>query len=285
MVVFFAMIVMPRSRSSSMESITRSATCSLARKIPLWCSMASTRVVLPWSTWAMIAILRMSSRRFVTDDVIHLLLGSVAALSSCGFSPREVNLQVNGPTQDLPLALLAALSGGRHLLARYRYLGHVDPVVDTGCRPRSREWRIASRREILRRGDRHGGARAGSRADIFPRPDLQRRARRRVRFAQRSVCPSPEATAIVLSLPKNRRPDVSGDQRHIRGPGDAWSRHPEFCQCAGLFHLRRHFDAFDGCPDDLGCFGAFPAVDIRRSQVPRQNAQELPRGAAADVGP
>ena len=50
---------MPRSRSSSFESMTRSTTCSLARKVPLCCSMASTSVVLPWSTWAMIAILRM----------------------------------------------------------------------------------------------------------------------------------------------------------------------------------------------------------------------------------
>ena len=33
--------------------------CSLARKMPLCRSMASTSVVLPWSTWAMMAILRM----------------------------------------------------------------------------------------------------------------------------------------------------------------------------------------------------------------------------------
>ena len=58
MAVFLARIVMPRSRSSSFESITRSATCSLARKVPAWRSMPSTSVVLPWSTWAMMAILR-----------------------------------------------------------------------------------------------------------------------------------------------------------------------------------------------------------------------------------
>src|SRR5579872_6351684 len=58
MAVFLARMVMPRSRSSSFESITRSATCSLARKVPDWRSMASTSVVLPWSTWAMMAILR-----------------------------------------------------------------------------------------------------------------------------------------------------------------------------------------------------------------------------------
>ena len=42
--------------------MTRSATCSLARKMPLCQSMASTSVVLPWSTWAMMATLRMSGR-------------------------------------------------------------------------------------------------------------------------------------------------------------------------------------------------------------------------------
>ena len=49
---------MPRSRSRSPESMTRSATRSLARKMPLCHSMASTSVVLPWSTWAMMARLR-----------------------------------------------------------------------------------------------------------------------------------------------------------------------------------------------------------------------------------
>ena len=49
---------MPRSRSRSFESITRSATFSLSRKVPLWRSSWSTSVVLPWSTWAMMATLR-----------------------------------------------------------------------------------------------------------------------------------------------------------------------------------------------------------------------------------
>ena len=49
-------IVIPRSRSKSPESMTRSATCSFERKTWLCRSMASTSVVFPWSTWAMIAI-------------------------------------------------------------------------------------------------------------------------------------------------------------------------------------------------------------------------------------
>src|SRR3954447_13468266 len=53
---------MPRSRSWSIESMTRSVTSSWAEKTPDWRSIASTSVVLPWSTCAMIATLRMSVR-------------------------------------------------------------------------------------------------------------------------------------------------------------------------------------------------------------------------------
>src|SRR5579864_567301 len=49
-------MVIPRSRSNSFESMTRSTKTSLGRNAPLCLSMASTRVVLPWSTCAMIAI-------------------------------------------------------------------------------------------------------------------------------------------------------------------------------------------------------------------------------------
>src|SRR5439155_24749849 len=51
-------MVMPRSRSRSLESMARSATRWLSRKEPACCSSRSTSVVLPWSTWAMIATLR-----------------------------------------------------------------------------------------------------------------------------------------------------------------------------------------------------------------------------------
>ena len=57
---------MPFSRSRSIESITR----SLTEPSSAWCvvnapdcqSMESTNVVLPWSTWAMMAMLRRSVR-------------------------------------------------------------------------------------------------------------------------------------------------------------------------------------------------------------------------------
>ena len=60
--VFLARIVMPFSRSRSIESMTRSATSWFSRNEPDCQSIASTSVVLPWSTCATIATLRMSSR-------------------------------------------------------------------------------------------------------------------------------------------------------------------------------------------------------------------------------
>ena len=56
--VFLERIVMPRSRSSGLESRTRSPTTWPSRKTPAWRNIWSTSVVLPWSTWAMIAMLR-----------------------------------------------------------------------------------------------------------------------------------------------------------------------------------------------------------------------------------
>ena len=53
---------MPFSRSRSIESMTRSATSWFARNAPDCQSIASTSVVLPWSTWATMATLRMSVR-------------------------------------------------------------------------------------------------------------------------------------------------------------------------------------------------------------------------------
>ena len=54
-------IVIPFSRSRSIESITRSATSWPLRNAPVCHSIASTSVVLPWSTWAMIAMFLRSS--------------------------------------------------------------------------------------------------------------------------------------------------------------------------------------------------------------------------------
>ena len=60
--VFLARMVMPRSRSISLLSIARSCVASFSRYTPDCFRSSSTSVVLPWSTWAIIATLRISMR-------------------------------------------------------------------------------------------------------------------------------------------------------------------------------------------------------------------------------
>src|SRR5262249_43680603 len=76
--VFLARIVIPFSRSRSVESSTRSATSWFSRNEPDCQSIASTRVVFPWSTCAMIATFR-GSWRFEGSDVVMVGQGSVGA--------------------------------------------------------------------------------------------------------------------------------------------------------------------------------------------------------------
>src|SRR4051794_23592727 len=59
---------MPFSRSRSIESSTRVATSWPTRNAPDCHSIASTSVVLPWSTCATIATFRMSSLATSTAD-------------------------------------------------------------------------------------------------------------------------------------------------------------------------------------------------------------------------
>ena len=59
--VFFESIVIPRSFSRSPESITLSWTTWFSLNVPDCLSIWSTKVVLPWSTCAMIAIFLKSS--------------------------------------------------------------------------------------------------------------------------------------------------------------------------------------------------------------------------------
>src|SRR5262249_16460284 len=92
MAVFLAMIVMPFSRSRSIESMIRSATAWFSRKRPDCQSMASTSVVLPWSTWAMIAMLRIDSPcsiRSILPDSRDRPLLHVAASPWRGYHDRD----------------------------------------------------------------------------------------------------------------------------------------------------------------------------------------------------
>src|SRR6202046_4457711 len=87
--VFLARIVMPFSRSRSPESSTRSATWALARNAPDCHSIASTSVVLPWSTCATIATLRTSSRVARPTAVSWM---AVVVVVCCGAGIVEVSL-------------------------------------------------------------------------------------------------------------------------------------------------------------------------------------------------
>ena len=75
--VFFARIVMPFSRSRSLESMTRSSTWACAPNALDCHSIASTSVVLPWSTCATMATLRRSSR--VASGIAGVMMVSCCA--------------------------------------------------------------------------------------------------------------------------------------------------------------------------------------------------------------
>src|SRR3954447_11429716 len=126
--VFLARIVMPFSRSRSIESMTRSLTSWLARKAPDCQSMASTRVVLPWSTWATMATLRRSARatvirpedrigpRMAAGPGTGLLerdaeLAAVARLLAAAEGAAGAAMRVEGPPGIGKSRLLAAARG------------------------------------------------------------------------------------------------------------------------------------------------------------------------------
>jgi hypothetical protein len=54
-----------------------------SRKTPLCLSMASTSVVLPWSTWAMMAMFRISGRVFTQISVTCLASGAALTSEAC----------------------------------------------------------------------------------------------------------------------------------------------------------------------------------------------------------
>ena len=69
---------MPRSRSWSLESMIRSASAFFLSSVPDCCSKQSTNVVLPWSTWAMMAILRSAFMiKSVSGQIICVRAGGV----------------------------------------------------------------------------------------------------------------------------------------------------------------------------------------------------------------
>ena len=78
---------MPFSRSRSPESMARSSTCWCSPKAPPCHSIASTSVVLPWSTCATMATFRRSERFFVSDMQVPRLSVRVSAPYVDGCQP------------------------------------------------------------------------------------------------------------------------------------------------------------------------------------------------------
>src|SRR6059058_1924618 len=121
---------MPRSRSWSIESIARSGAVSCSVNTPDWRSMASTSVVLPWSTWAMIATLRMSARWAMGA---LRLRGPYAAASV-----EQLEHALDRPRQHRPRAAL-----DHRALEELRVLGHQgDQLFVRGARGQLLEERL-----------------------------------------------------------------------------------------------------------------------------------------------
>src|SRR4051794_9956992 len=96
---------MPFSRSRSIESMTRSATSEPSRKAPDCQSIASTRVVLPWSTCATMATLRMSVRactrcRLGGDHAVVLAPGAGQHVGAARAQPEAARAEVRAHLLD-----------------------------------------------------------------------------------------------------------------------------------------------------------------------------------------
>src|SRR6188472_3266973 len=109
---------MPFSRSNSIESMTRSATSSFARKAPDCQSMASTSVVFPWSTWATMATFRRSSRRAIEWTIRGLDSGRLYFKLAAG------SASLDHPS-ELPRFTIVELLGGKTDLQDPRDVGRV----------------------------------------------------------------------------------------------------------------------------------------------------------------
>ena len=167
---------MPRSRSMALLSITRSATCWFSRKTPPCLSISLTSVVLPWSTWAMMAMLRMSSLTMFTDKapLSHKVVGghAVGGLRElrgprCSRRPDGWTTRFQTAVTSRPRAVLMARrrGGGGQPQIRPAAFGVLsDPAheaVGAGCwrryvRRRTRVFRRCSSTSICKHADHAG---------------------------------------------------------------------------------------------------------------------------------
>src|ERR1700712_3166265 len=146
--VFLARVVIPFSRSRSPESMTRSCTSWFSRNAPDCHSIASTSVVLPWSTCAMIATLRMSERS--ATPAVSATWPPRAAGASAGRAPRSQQERPVGEREGAS----AALDHGPELLVergppalldreverhraplREHFVGRLPPALQVGAHP------------------------------------------------------------------------------------------------------------------------------------------------------
>ena len=121
--------------------MTRSTTTSLARKMPLWRSMASTSVVLPWSTWATIAMLRTSGRicEIRWGWRSRSLFGS-ASMALCvieGLSRRAGEVSSARARPSVRAISSALLRNDRVWRRRIGSISSGSPARSPGPRPRS----------------------------------------------------------------------------------------------------------------------------------------------------
>src|SRR2546429_8776892 len=156
--LFLAISVNAFSRSGSIESMIRSGNDSFWRKSPDCHSMASTRVVLPWSTWAMIAMFRMLWRSCIYPIYhgaweAHPLARGVSMYNVGTLTPAEV--APHAPS-------FVRRPRARGVLRVRRARPGLEGQAGAGAECRHR----------LREGRRHRGVLAGRRSQ--PREELLR---------------------------------------------------------------------------------------------------------------
>src|ERR1022692_616142 len=123
---------MPFSRSRAIESSTRVLTSGPTRNAPDCHSIASTSVVLPWSTCATIATLRMSSLRTSIRPRLALKLRRPCPRQRAQAKPRQRRGVAFGGGDRLlecrgeaPYLLLFDAQRGQHLDRVHAMAGHL----------------------------------------------------------------------------------------------------------------------------------------------------------------
>src|SRR5437868_7267727 len=139
--VFFARIVIPFSRSRSIESSTRSATSWFSRKEPDCQSIASTSVVFPWSTCATIATLRRSERSTTGQGTVTSVSYRLVARTG---NPDFLDLPWEQPLEEwkTPRFVEVARGLGRHVVRFVDYDGSLFALKELPPRLAQREYRL-----------------------------------------------------------------------------------------------------------------------------------------------